>query len=122
LAGICPEFINQLISAMKKFTKIFIVLAIFSMGAFTKAKAQEIGVDVQLNRPHEYERNEIERPNRPSPRHVWVSEDWRWEGGRYNYHPGYWALPPRGHAHWVPGRWVKREHRPGYRWFPGRWV
>lgn len=108
---------------MKKITKITFVLAVVSLSAFTKAKAQvDIGVNLQLNRPAAYERNEREHPNRPSARHVWVAEEWNWEGGRYAYKPGYWALPPRNGAHWVRGRWVKRTHHAGYRWYPGQWA
>jgi hypothetical protein len=106
---------------MKKFSRFLILLAIVSLSALTKAKAQEIGVNVRLNRPHEYERNERFHPRRPSARHVWVNEEWVANGGRYVYRPGYWSLPPRDRAHWVPGHWQKRDHGPGFRWVPGHW-
>ena len=107
---------------MKKITKILILVAVVSLSAFTKAKAQvDIGVNLQLNRPAQYEHNERFHPNRPSPRHVWVAEEWVWGGGRYVYKPGYWALPPREGGAWVPGHWVKREYRPGFRWVAGHW-
>lgn len=109
---------------MKKITRIFTVLAVVSVAAFTQAKAQvDIGVNLQLHRPAAYERNERERPNRPSRAHVWVAEGWRWNPGRrnYDYVAGHWELPPRRGVVWVPGRWLKRTRHPGYRWAPGHW-
>src|ERR1700733_14985599 len=107
---------------MKKITKILFLVAIVSLSAFTKAKAQvEIGVNLQLHRPAQYENNERLRPNRPSPRHVWVNEEWVAQGGTYVYKPGYWALPPSNGAFWVAGHWAKREYKPGYKWMPGHW-
>jgi len=106
---------------MKKITRICVVLGVVSLSAFTKAKAQEIGINVQLGRPAAYERNERFHPNRPSGRHVWVAEEWTWRGGRYVYVPGRWALPPREGGVWVAGHWAPRQHRPGYIWLPGHW-
>jgi hypothetical protein len=107
---------------MKKITKILFVFAVVTLAAFTKANAQvDIGVNLRLNRPAAYENNERVHPNRPSARHVWVAEEWVWEGGRYTYKPGYWALPPRDRAVWIKGQWVKREYRAGYKWTPGHW-
>ncbi|HWZ02872.1 MAG TPA: hypothetical protein VNX40_04620 [Mucilaginibacter sp.] len=109
---------------MKKITRIFTVMAVVSVAAFTQAKAQvDIGVNLQLNRPAAYERNERERPGRPSPRHVWVNEEWTWNGqaNKYIYHPGYWMVPPRDGDVWVPGHWKRRGYQPGYKWVPGHW-
>ena len=56
---------------------------------------------------------------RPSPRHVWVPGYHRWTRVRYDWAPGYWALPPRPRAVWVRGYWA---HRPGgYFWIAGYW-
>jgi hypothetical protein len=106
---------------MKKITKILMLLAVVSISAFTRAKAQDIVVSMQLKRPPEYERNERERPGRPDRRYVWVSEGWDSRGGHYSYKPGVWALPPHPGAYWVPGHWAKYQYRPGYKWFPGYW-
>ncbi|UAY52607.1 hypothetical protein [Ferruginibacter albus] len=54
----------------------------------------------------------------PSPRHVWVDEDWAWRGGNYVYTGGYWAEPKPGLV-WVAGHWKHRRH--GWYWVPGRW-
>src|SRR5947208_1603041 len=56
---------------------------------------------------------------RPSPRHVWVPGSYRWSGARYDFAPGYWAIPPRPHAVWVPGYWAHRHG--GYVWVTGFW-
>jgi hypothetical protein len=108
---------------MKKITRIFVLLAVVSLSAFTRAKAQvDIGVNLQLNRPAQYENNERVHPARPSNAHVWVAEEWQWNGGRYAYRPGYWSVPPRAHAVWIPGSWRHRLYgRQGYRWKAGFW-
>ena len=59
------------------------------------------------------------RPDRPSPKHVWVGGYHRWDGNAYVWEPGKWDLPPREHAVWVAPRW---EHRGGgYVFVEGRW-
>jgi len=59
------------------------------------------------------------RPERPSPRHVWVSDEWRWNNGNYEHVNGYWATPNRGRRGWVEGHW--RHTRGGWTWVPGHW-
>lgn len=61
----------------------------------------------------------IARPPAPSPRHVWVAEDWRAHNRGYRWQGGYWAAPPRPRAVWVPGHWEGR--RRGNVWIPGYW-
>ena len=56
---------------------------------------------------------------RPHPGYVWVGGYHRWDGGRYNWTPGYWAAPPRPRAVWVPGRYDHR--RDGYVFREGHW-
>ncbi len=55
----------------------------------------------------------------PSPRHVWVDEDWHERHGRYEYAGGRWEAPPRPRAVWMPGHW--RETPRGSVWVGGRW-
>jgi YXWGXW repeat-containing protein len=59
------------------------------------------------------------RPLRPGPRHVWVDGYHRWGGREYVWVPGYWAVPPRHHAHWVRAHWVHR--RGGWVLVEGHW-
>lgn len=40
---------------------------------------------------------------RPGPNYVWVPGNWYWEG-RWVWHKGHWAIPPRVGAVWVPHR------------------
>jgi hypothetical protein len=47
----------------------------------------------------------------PGPGYVWTPGYHRWEGGRYNWVAGQWLVPPRRHAHWVPGHWVRHHHQ-----------
>jgi len=100
---------------MKNLKRILFLFIVVS--AFTIAKSQaQVVVTVRPERPKEYV---VARPAAPSPRHVWVAEEWTPQGGRYVYRAGYWAVPPHGHAAWIPGHW--REHRGGYVWVPGHW-
>lgn len=55
----------------------------------------------------------------PSPRHVWVEEDWRWRNNNYISTGGYWSAPPRGYAVWVNGYW--KQSKRGWVWKPGHW-
>ena len=60
------------------------------------------------------------RPERPSPRHVWVEGEWNPNGDRYDYRRGYWSEPrSRHHNRYSQGHW--RHTRQGYVWVPGRW-
>ena len=54
----------------------------------------------------------------PGPAFVWVGGYWSWRS-RWIWVPGSWAVPPRAHAIWSPGRWYR--HGGGWRWTPGYW-
>ena len=101
---------------MKKLSKILMLVMAVSLFTALKSNAQ-IVVRVRPARPREVV---VVRPPAPSPRHVWVAEEWTNEGGHYVYHAGYWAMPPRPHAVWVAGHWGNR--RRGYVWVPGHWA
>jgi YXWGXW repeat-containing protein len=45
-------------------------------------------------------------PPAPSPRHVWTSGYWTFQGGRYVWVPGSYVVAPQPAARWVPARWV----------------
>ena len=62
----------------------------------------------------------IIRPVRPSPAHVWIEEEWKGHGSRYDYAGGRWVLPPHPGWVWIPGRW--RHTHYGWQWFPGHWI
>jgi hypothetical protein len=55
----------------------------------------------------------------PSPRHVWIEEDWEWQRGQYVSRSGYWAAPPRNYAVWKKGHW--KHTRRGWIWKHGYW-
>jgi hypothetical protein len=103
---------------MKKISKVlFLFIAVF-LFAVADSKAQvSVYVGVRPPRPAGVV---LVRPSRPSPRHVWVAEEWSPAGGTYAYHAGYWALPPRPGAVWIAGHW--RHGRRGYFWVPGHWA
>ena len=73
----------------------------------------QIYVNVRPERPH------YERPVAPSPRHVWIDEEWEPRGNSYEFRGGRWAEPPHEGAHWSEGRWRHNSH--GHQWKPGRW-
>jgi len=54
----------------------------------------------------------------PSLQHVWIQGHWAWHG-RWVWEPGYWVIPPRPYAQWVPGHW--RHQLGGWVWVPGHW-
>ncbi len=53
----------------------------------------------------------------PYPGQIWIGGAWFWEGGRHNWHPGYWQAPRPDHD-WVPHHWERRgddwHFREGY--------
>ena len=101
---------------MKRIVKILMVLLIASVFSLENSQAQQIVVRVRPRRPGV---EIIRRPHRPSPRHVWVDEEWTPAGTRYVYHRGYWALPPHPGTIWIAGHWDHRGR--GYVWVPGHW-
>jgi hypothetical protein len=98
---------------MNILSKGLLAFSIFGLTA-TAADAQ-IYVNIRPPRP----RAVVVRPVAPSPRHVWVEEDWAPAGRGYRWRGGYWSAPPRQAAVWVPGHW--RHTRRGDMWIPGRW-
>lgn len=114
MAGVACHTDNNRIITMKTTAKALIILGMVSLAAST-TKAQ-IVVRVRPERPHEVV---VRRPAPPSPRHIWVQEEWVPQGGRYVWHGGYWAAPPRPGAVYVPGHW--RDTRRGSVWVTGFW-
>lgn len=57
----------------------------------------------------------------PVPRvgYAWTPGYWGWNGGRYVWVRGAYALPPRVGAAFVPGRWVSRPR--GWYFVRGHW-
>ena len=98
---------------MKKIMNVFMLMSFLALFSVTASHAQ-IVVRVRPVAPVI-----VERPHAPSARHVWVAEEWVPSGGTYVYKAGYWSLPPRPGAVWIPGHW--RHPRRGYGWVPGHW-
>ncbi len=99
---------------MKNTVKALTIVGMMLLAAST-TYAQVI-VRVRPERPREVV---VRRPAPPSPRHVWVKEDWVARGGRYVWHGGYWAAPPRPGVTFVNGHWRNTRH--GYVWVAGYW-
>ena len=100
---------------MSKFGKKAMLLLLL-IGLSTAELSAQIVVRVRPPRPRVVV---TARPPAPSPRHVWIDEDWEPAGAEYRWHGGYWAEPPRPHARWVAGSWKHSPH--GYVWVAGRW-
>jgi hypothetical protein len=90
-----------------------LILALAVMLSFSFAASAQVYVKVRPT--HEV----IVRSHAPSPRHVWVDEEWEGRNGRYEYVQGHWAVPSHGYHVWVRGHWA--NHRRGYYWVPGHW-
>ncbi len=98
---------------MKKMKKVLFVLVIV-LTCGTYGSNAQIFVNVRPVRPAA-----VVRVEAPSPRHVWIDEDWRWAGGRYVWAGGRWEVPPHPGWRYYPGRW---DHGPrGDRWISGHW-
>jgi hypothetical protein len=98
---------------MKKTFKLLIALIILVSGSIMNSYAQEIIIRERPVRPH------YERIAAPSPRHVWIEEEWEPRGGRYVFVGGRWAEPPHPGLAWIPGHWAARPR--GEVWIPGHW-
>lgn len=97
---------------MKSMKKLFFIAAIAMTCTVLDAGAQVV-IRVRPARPV------IVRTVAPSPRHVWVEEDWRPVGDHYEWHGGYWVAPPHPGWVWRPGHW--RAAPGGEVWVPGHW-
>ena len=95
----------------KSVLKLLILVAVVS--TFSATAGAQVFIKIRPMAPV------IVRPLAPSPRHIWVEGDWVWRGGGYQYKNGYWAVPARRGAIWVPGHW--KQKRRGWVWKPGRW-
>jgi hypothetical protein len=97
---------------MKKNKKLLLAVAIAMTCAVYSASAQ-IYVHVQpIPRV-------VVHTEAPSPRHVWVHEDWRERDGRYEDHGGHWAEPPAEGYRYHEGHWDHSKE--GHRWHEGGW-
>ena len=96
-----------------KNAKKFLVMLAFALTSGAFAANAQIFVKVRPERPH------YERVAAPSPRHVWIDEEWEPRNGAYVFVGGRWAEPPRPRAVWIPGHW--RTAPRGEVWVPGHW-
>lgn len=63
----------------------------------------------------------IETPPPPPapPGNVWQPGYWAWDGVKYVWVPGVYAVAPYPGAVWAAGHWVSRGH--GWGWADGHW-
>ena len=97
---------------MKKGQKLLLALGIIMSCGIFSASAQ-IYVNVRPARQHY-----VQTPA-PSPRHVWVKEDWRERDGKYEWNGGRWAEPPHEGEKYRGGRWHRSSK--GQTWRQGAW-
>ncbi len=55
----------------------------------------------------------------PSPRHVWIDEEWEPKTDHYEYNGGRWMEAPHEGDRYSPGYW--RHNSKGHSWHPGKW-
>jgi hypothetical protein len=60
------------------------------------------------------------KPLQPSDAHIWVNDDWTWNGRTRTYvqGTGNWAMPRKNRTY-SPGFWQISEN--GHYWVKGRW-
>lgn len=99
----------------KKFVAFSLCIACLFAAPYT-AEAQRFVVKVRPT----HHRVAVVRPIAPSPRHIWIDDEWVWDArrGEYIVVAGYWAAPKFGHV-WVPGHW--KDTRRGSYWVAGHW-
>ncbi len=97
---------------MNKTQKSFLALAIALTSGIYSASAQ-IYVHVRPIAPI------IVRTAPPSPRHIWIGEDWHENNGHYEHVGGHWAEPPREGYQYQAGHW--NHSRRGHTWQAGGW-
>ncbi|MEO8884424.1 MAG: hypothetical protein ABI367_00060 [Mucilaginibacter sp.] len=100
---------------MKNIRKVLMLLTAMLLFGVGNSNAQLV-VRFRPNRPGP---RVVIREGRPSPRHVWVDEEWVPRGRTYVYRRGHWAEPVRSDAVWVAGHWDHRLR--GYVWVAGHW-
>ena len=97
---------------MKNFKKGMLMLTLaLTVGAYSSMA--QIYVKIRPARPH------YERIVAPSPRHVWIEEEWEPRGATYVFVGGHWVEPPQHGRRWIPGHWKDTPH--GAYWKPGHW-
>ncbi len=97
---------------MKNLKSVLVMLGLFLFIGYN-GNAQEIIIKARPPMPH------YVRVAPPSPRHVWIDEEWEPRGGTYVFAGGRWAEPPHPGMAWVPGHWANRPH--GQVWIRGHW-
>ena len=91
----------------------FLLMLLLAVGSLSYSASAQVFVTVRPPVPH------YVRVERPSPRHVWIDEEWEPRGSEYAFVGGHWAEPPRPRAVWIGGHW---KHGPrGDYWKPGHW-
>ena len=97
---------------MKNIKRVLLILVVALSCSAYNSNAQ-VYVSVRPPIPH-YVRVEA-----PSPRHVWIDEEWEPRGGSYVFVGGHWAEPPHPGWRWSTGHWKEGPH--GHMWVAGRW-
>ncbi len=98
---------------MKNIKKVLFILAIaLTSGAYSSMA--QIYVHVRPPRPVA-----VVRIAAPSPRHVWIDEDWQERNGRYEWNGGRWEEPQHPGDRYHAGHWNHNGH--GHQWKAGGW-
>ena len=104
---------KSIVAASKSKVIKLAFLALLMIGAGSMSASAQVYVTV---RPVWHP---VARPVAPSPRHVWIDEEWEARNGTYVAIGGHWAQPPHPGMAWVPGHWS--HGRRGDWWIAGHW-
>jgi hypothetical protein len=101
--------------------KLISILCLTTLLGSSVASAAQLSFDVHIGPPPPARVVRV-LPRRPGPQYVWVEGYWYPQRGRYEWHNGYWTLPPYRTAHWIGPRWDSGRYYEGY-WDGdhGRW-
>jgi hypothetical protein len=97
---------------MNKIERIIVTLAVAISGSAFSTSAQ---IYVRIRPVHVV----VTRSVAPSPRHIWIEEDWNGRGDGYEYSGGHWAEPPREGYSYRRGYWSHGSR--GHYWHAGSW-
>ncbi len=114
----CTAFMNSakksIMGVSKKYLLRITILGGLIIAASSYSASAQIFVKVRPAAPV------VVRTTAPSPRHVWIGEEWTVRNGVYVHTGGYWALPPHPGWVWISGHWI--HDRRGEQWVPGHWA
>lgn len=96
---------------MKKFFSLLLLAGALLIAPPPSTAQVSIGIRIGPPPPP---RVVLLRPVDPGPDYLWVDGYWYPVNDHYEWHPGYWTLPPYPGAYWVAPRHDRDRYYRGY--------